>query len=127
MNVKILEADGKPAFAVLPYEQYQALRERAEDASDAVALARFAKRFAKGREETIPAEVIDRMLAGESPLRVWREARGMSAASLAQAVGITRAHVSKLESGAGDPSLSVLRKLAKVLHVDLDLLVGAGE
>jgi transcriptional regulator with XRE-family HTH domain len=68
--------------------------------------------------------VIDRILAGESPLRVWREERGMTATQLAAAVDITPAHVSKLESGKGEPSVSLLRKLAKTLDVDLDLLVG---
>jgi DNA-binding XRE family transcriptional regulator len=124
MSVKILEANGKPAFAVLPYDEYRALRELAEDATDAAALVRFAKRFAKGEERTIPARVIDRILAGESPLRVWREERGMTATQLAAAVDITPAHVSKLESGKGEPSVSLLRKLAKTLDVDLDLLVG---
>lgn len=106
---------------------YPALRLAAEDASDALAIARFAKRQAKSLEETVPAEVIDRILAGQPPLRVWRERRGMTAAALAAAVGITRAHVSKLENGKGDPSLSLLRKLAKVLNVDLELLVGPDE
>lgn len=124
MTVKILEADGKPAFAIVPYDEYRALRDLADDANDAAALARFAKRFAKGREKTVPSDIVDRMLAGESPLRVWRQHRGMSAAALADAADITPAHVSKLESGKGEPSLSLLRRLSRVLDVDLDLLVG---
>ena len=124
MNVKILETNGKPAFAVIPYDEYQALRDLAEDADDLSALARFAKRYSKGAEETFPSTLVDRLLAGESGLRVWREHRGLTAAQLAAAVKITPAHVSKLESGDGDPSLAVLRRLAKVLDVELDLLVG---
>jgi len=124
MSVKILEANGKPAFAVLPYDEYKALLEVAEDADDVAALARFAKRYAKGAEETVPAAVVDRLLAGESPLRVWREHRGMSAAQVAGAVGITPAHVSKLESGKGDPSVAVLVKLANVLHTSVEELIG---
>ena len=124
MNVKILQTNGKPAFVVMPYDEYQALRELAEDADDAAALVRFAKRYSKGAEETFPSEMVDRLLAGASPLRVWREHRGLTAAQLAAAVKITPAHVSKLESGNGDPSLAVLRRLAKVLDVELDLLAG---
>ena len=126
MSVKILEAHGKPAFAVLPYDEYRALRELAEDADDIAALARFAKRYSRGKEATVPIEVIDRILAGETPLRVWREYRGISAARLAVLVDITPAHMSKLESGKGDPSLGLLRKLGKALGVDLDLLAGSG-
>ena len=125
MTVKILEAKGKPAFAVLPYDEYVALRELAEDAEDAAALARFAKRYATGEEETVPAAVVDRLLAGEPPLRVWREFRGVSAAQLASAVNITPAHISKLESGRGEPSVSLLKKLAHALRVDMEALVGS--
>jgi DNA-binding XRE family transcriptional regulator len=124
VTVKILEAKGKPAFAVLPYDEYVALRELAEDAEDAAALARFARRYARGGEETVPAEVVDRLLSGEPPLRVWREFRGMTAAQLATAVQITPAHISKLESGKGDPSVMLLKKLARTLRVDMETLVG---
>jgi hypothetical protein len=30
------------------------------------------KRYAKENKDTVPIEAIDRILAGESPLRVWR-------------------------------------------------------
>ncbi len=124
MSAKILESDGKPMFAVIPYDEYRALADLAEDAGDVAALARYAKRYAQGREESFPAEVVDRLLAGESPLRVWREHRGMTAAALAQSVGVTAAHVSRIESGKCEPSVGVLRRFAKVLNVGLDLLVG---
>jgi DNA-binding XRE family transcriptional regulator len=124
VTVKILETKGKPAFAVLPYDEYIALRELAEDAEDTAALARFAKRYASGKEETVPVEVVDRLLAGESPLRVWRELRGMTAAQVAAAVQITPAHISKVEAGKGEPSVALLKRLARVLRVDMEALVG---
>ena len=124
MSVQILETNGKPAFAVLPYAEYRALRELADDADDAAALLRFAKRYAKGEVETVPIEVVDRLLAGDSPLRVWREHRGMTAAQLAAAADVTPAHISKLESGKGEPSVALLKKLAKVLAVQLEELAG---
>jgi len=127
MTVHILEKNGKPAFVILPYEEYKALIEVAEDADDVTALARFAQRYASGEEETVPAEVVDRLLAGESPLRVWREHRGMTAAQVAEAAGITPAHVSKLESGKGSPSVRVLVKIADVLNVSLEELIPTAE
>jgi DNA-binding XRE family transcriptional regulator len=123
-DVKILERNGKPAFAILPYEDYQALRGLAEDADDARALARFARRHAAGDEPTLPIALVDRLMAGEPPLRVWREHRGLSASALAATVGITPAHVSKLETGRGEPSISVLKRLSKALDADVDLLLG---
>ncbi len=126
-NVQILETKGKPAFAVLPIAEYSRLLELAEDAHDAAVLHRAAKRLASGEEATVPAEVVDRLLAGEPPIRVWREVRGLAAVALAQRVGVTPAHISKLETGKGMPSLSLLRKLARALDVDIDMLVGHDE
>ena len=126
MSVLILEADGKPAFAVLPIGEYRRLLELAEDASDAAALHRAAARYIAGKEETVPANVVDRLLAGEPPIRVWREYRGLSASALAEMLDVTPAHVSKLETGRGEPSIALLRKLSAVLDVDTDSLVGLG-
>lgn len=126
MSVQILEADGKPAFAVLPIDEYRRLLDLAADASDADALRRAAGRYASGKAETVSAEVVDRLLAGESPVRVWREHRGLTAAVLAEMLGVTPAHVSKLETGKGEPSTGLLRKLSAVLDVDVDLLLGTG-
>ncbi len=50
MSVQILETDGKPAFAVLPIDEYRRLLELAEDAKDAEALRRAARRCASGKE-----------------------------------------------------------------------------
>jgi ribosome-binding protein aMBF1 (putative translation factor) len=124
MKTTILEANGKPAFAIVPWDEYQALRALAEDAGDAAALLRHVKKSARRGEDTIPAEVIDRLLADEPPLRVWREHRGLSATRLAKSVGVTVAHISKIESGKGEPSLPLLRKLARALQIDSGLLVG---
>lgn len=123
MKPHVLEADGRPAFVVLPYDDYQALLDLVEDARDAEAIERFARELADGDEETVPIEVLDRLLDGEPPLRVWREHRGLSGAQLAAAVGVTPAHVSKLESGRSEPSLKVLRRLAEALDFDLEDLV----
>jgi len=126
-NVQILQTKGKPAFAVVPIAEYRRLLELDEDAKDAAALHRAAKRLASGEEATVPADVVDRLLAGEPPTRKWREVRGLTAVALAQRVGVTPAHISKLETGKGTPSLNLLRKLARALDVDIDMLVGHEE
>jgi DNA-binding XRE family transcriptional regulator len=125
MSVQILETDGKPAFAVLPIDEYRRLLDLAEDAKDAEALHRAARRYASGKEKAIPAEVVDRLLAGAPPIRVWREHRGLTAAVLAEMIGVTPAHISKLETGKGEPSIALLKKLAATLDVDIEALLGA--
>lgn len=127
MSVQILRANGKPVFAVLPIDEYRRLLGLAEDANDAEALHRAAKRHASGNEETIPAEVVDRLLAGESPIRVWRGHRRLTAAVLAEMIGVSPAHISALETGKGEPSISLLKKLAAILGVNAGSLVGADD
>ncbi|MDN5850680.1 MAG: helix-turn-helix transcriptional regulator, partial [Nitrococcus sp.] len=79
----------------------------------------------RGEEELIPAELGDALMQGENPIRVWRKHRGVSQAVLAAAAGITTAHVSQLEAGKRQPSVEVLRALARKLAVDMDdLLAG---
>ena len=58
------------------------------DAEDGAAVARFRARLAAGEEELVPAAVVDRLLAGESPVRVWREHRGITQSGLARASGV---------------------------------------
>jgi transcriptional regulator with XRE-family HTH domain len=52
--------------------------------------------------------------------------RKPAAAQLAAAVGVTPAHIFKLESGRGEPSVALLRRLASALDVDLGMLLPAG-
>jgi len=56
-------------------------------------------------------------------LRARREGRGWSQARLAQAAGISRGYLIRLEAAKQDPTLTVLAKLAKALKVSLVELV----
>jgi transcriptional regulator with XRE-family HTH domain len=57
-------------------------------------------------------------------IRYFREQIGMTQMALARAVGVAPPYVSQLEAGVRDPSLSVARKVAAALGVDVALLVG---
>jgi XRE family transcriptional regulator, regulator of sulfur utilization len=46
-----------------------------------------------------------------------RQAKGWSQAALAQRATITREYVAYIEGGRSDPSVGILRKLAKALGV----------
>lgn len=123
MNVHILERDGKPAFAILPMEEYERLIEALEDAADASVIDAFARDLAAGREETFPAEIADRLLDGENPVRVLRAHRGLTLVQLAERCQVTAAHVSQVEKGARSMSVALLKKMALALGVDPELLL----
>lgn len=110
-------------MVVLSRAEYDALVEAAEMLADVAAYDRAKARIAAGEDEMIPAEFVYRMMDGESPLRVWRDFRNLSAKDLAAQAGISTAYLSEIETGKKEGSLSVLKGIAKALNVDLDDLL----
>ena len=88
----------------------------------AIDIAAFDAALAKP-EETLPHESVRRLLAGESPCKVWREHRGLTQAELAQAAGLSQPAIAQIESGQRKPGVAALQKLAKALGLDMDDLV----
>ena len=110
-------------MVILPQADYEALLAAAENAADMDAIRRFNERLARGEEELLPAVMIDRILAGENPIRVWREHRGLSLKALAGKVGIAQPFLSQIETGKREGGIDTLRKLAAALNVTIDDLV----
>ena len=54
-----------------------------------------------------------------------RHARTLTQETLAKAAGVPRSTIANLESGLGNPSLTVLVKVANALGVPIDELLGA--
>jgi DNA-binding XRE family transcriptional regulator len=123
MKVQVLEKDGKEAFAVLPIDEYRALVQRLEDLEDAQDL----RSYRSNPGESFPSEVVNRLLDGENPVKVWREYRRLTQGQLAEQTGVTVSHISQIESGKRECSVKLLRSLARVLEVDADLLIGQDE
>jgi DNA-binding XRE family transcriptional regulator len=74
-------------------------------------------------EEFLPAEMVDALLDGANPIRVWREHRRLSQQQLAEVAGISKPYLSQLEAGKREASQRVIRRLAEALRVDLDDLL----
>ena len=79
--------------------------------------------LAAGEEELIPSEMVDRMLAGVSPVRVWREHRGLSQSELGRRSGVHRVALVKMEAGQRGGSVDTLKRLADALGVTVDDLI----
>ncbi len=110
---------GGETLILVPEAEYEALI----DALDIAEAKRIRADVAAGREEMIPAAIVDRFLAGENSIRVWREYRGLSAVDLAAKAGISGGYLSELEIGKKTGTLETLRKLATVLNLTVDDLV----
>lgn len=123
MSVQIIEKNGQPEWAVVPYEEYQRLVEEAEMLQDIRDYDEVKVAIAKGDEELIPSEVTYALLDGDNPIRVWREYRGLTQQQVAAQAGISKPYLSQLESGQRKGTTEVLSAIAKALNISLDDLV----
>ncbi|QJQ96085.1 MULTISPECIES: helix-turn-helix domain-containing protein [Halomonadaceae] len=106
-------------LVVLSEQDYATLLEQAEDYHDIQAANEARARIDAG-EESFPSRVVDALLDDVAPVRVFREYRGLRAGELAEKVGISQGYLSEIESGKKTGSLSVLKRIAEVLGVDLN-------
>jgi len=122
-NLQFIVAPNGDRLVVMPEDVFERLREAAEMAEDVAAYDEFKRRLAAGEEELIPSAVVDRILAGENLVRVWREHRGLTVAALAEKAGITQPYLSQIETGKREGTLQTMKKIAEALKIGLDDLV----
>ena len=118
MIAQIVEIAGRK-MAVLPVEDYARLIDIVEDKADAIAAEAAERRRVEG-EEYLPAEMVDRILNGESALRVWRKHRGFTLDQLAAATGSRKSTLSLIENGKAQGKPALWRALADALSVSAD-------
>jgi len=112
-------------MVTIPKDEYLRLKAIEEDMADLHSAADILARIKTGTEELIPSAVVDRLLAGDAPLMVWREHRGLSQAELARQSGANRIQIIDIEAGRKTGSAATLKKLATALHLDMDDLFDA--
>ncbi len=122
MSVQIIERDGTPEWAVIPYKEYLRLVEEAEMLEDIREYDKAIEAIADG-EELIPNGIVYAILDGENPIRVWREFRGLTQRELAEAAGISKPYLSQIESGKRSGTTDVLSAIANALDLSLDDIV----
>ncbi len=123
-KVQFIKAEDGSELAVIPRSDYERLVATDEDRADN-ALADAAERRLADGEETVPVDMAKRLLAGEHPVRVWREHRGLRVGELAARAGLTQPQVSYIETGKRKGTFETMVALARALDVDLDDLVPA--
>lgn len=117
----IVDEAGQPAYAVIPWREYKRLVSIDNDGAmtdeELYDLAKTAG------DESFPAAVVDRLLAGESPIRVYRDHRGLTQKQLADAAGINPVYLSQIETGKRTGSAKTLASIAGALRVEVDDLI----
>jgi DNA-binding XRE family transcriptional regulator len=104
-------------LVVVPKRDYDRLVEAAED----TALARLGDvaraQLDAGDDELLSPDIGDRLLAGENPVRVYRDLRGLSLERLAREAGIEPSRLAAVEEGALPAEAGIREALAQVLRV----------
>jgi DNA-binding XRE family transcriptional regulator len=99
---------------------YDALLEALEDALDLAALREAEAAVQRGESELLPIEMVERLLAGENPVRVWRTHRGMTAHELAKIAMLAPSYLSEIETGKKPGSVDAIARLARALGVAME-------
>jgi DNA-binding XRE family transcriptional regulator len=112
-------------IVTLTRADYDALLQQIEDAEDlAAVVAAEAREAILGKEaaraDYLPIELVERLSAGEHPIRVWRAHRGLTREALAAAAGVSPSYLSEIETRRKPGSLAAVVKLAAALRVPLD-------
>jgi hypothetical protein len=121
MDVQVIKDEkGRPAYAVVPWSKYEKLLARGDE--DAALIA--AGDAARG-DDVFPAEIAARLVAGEVPLKVIREWRGLTQEELTLRSGVNSKYISQIERRADGRALGrrTAAKLAIPLNVKPDSLL----
>ena len=102
-NIQYIEQNGKPVFAVIPYDEYLKLL--------------------PSEDVTIPHEVVGLVIKkGMNLVRAWRTHLGLTQSEIAKKAGITQAALSQMEKTENSLRTNTLEKLAKAMNLSVDQL-----
>jgi len=108
-NTQIITQDGQPAFAVIPWDEYQ--------------------RLLKGQIEPdesdiwFPNDVVKANIRGDSLIKAWREHFGLTQGELAAKAGLKQPALARLEKADSTPRKSTLKKLADAMDISVEQLI----
>ena len=105
----ILMANGKPAFVVLPYEEYLALTKTARVPAD----------------DSIPHEVVKLQFSNDwSLVRAWREYLGITQTEMAERLQIRQPTYANMEALDAKPRKATIKRIAEALNLSTEQVMG---
>lgn len=120
----LLDANGRPQYAVLPIEDYWALtgdggpaaaQRQAEEPKDPLG------RDAPAIE--VPPEVEQAIAQGLHPIAAWRSYRGLTQEVLAGWIGFDEEDIAYFEENDAVPTVEILQMIANALDVPIQALL----
>ncbi|PLW77880.1 helix-turn-helix domain-containing protein [Cohaesibacter celericrescens] len=117
----LLDENGLPDKVVMSWADYIALE---PDAADMHLSDEQLYDKAKAEEgEYFPEEVVDALLDGTNPVKVYRKYRGFTQKQLAATIGHKQELISQIENGRRSGSIDTIKAIAEALSVDVGDLV----
>ena len=106
---QIIIQNGKPAFAVIPWDEYQELIQiqATTDESDV----------------WFPNEVVKANVRGDTLIKAWREYFKLTQAELAAKAGMKQSSLARLEKSTTSPRKATLAKLAEAMGIETEQLI----
>jgi ribosome-binding protein aMBF1 (putative translation factor) len=108
-NPQIITQNGKPAFAVIPWNEYQTLIRNQIDPDES--------------NIWFPNEVVKANVRGDSLIKAWREHFKLTQAELSEKAGMKQSALARLESGSTTPRKSTLAKLSDAMGISVEQLI----
>lgn len=75
------------------------------------------------RRDYLTGDEMKRILDDESPVKVWREKRGLTQRELAEQAVVSPSYLAEIETGKKPGSAAALRKLSRVLAIPMENLL----
>ena len=75
------------------------------------------------RRDYLTGDEMKRILDDESPVKVWREKRGLTQRELAEQAAVSPSYLAEIETGKKPGSAAALRKLSRVLAIPMENLL----
>ena len=101
----------------VPQAEYDALVERCSELEDRLAA------MDADNGVRVPHEVALTIFEGKSPVRAYREYRGLTLRQLSLKAGVSASYMSEIESGRKAGSASALFRIANALDTTIDTLL----
>jgi len=107
-EVQIIEHNGHPAFAVIPWHDFEAIEP---------ALERH-----RALRSGIPHAVVERMALNDvHPVRAWREHLGLDQSDVAVRAGMKQPALARIEAGQGGKTRKdTLTRLARAMGLSIE-------
>jgi len=106
---QIIIQNGKPAFAVIPWNEYKELLDNQIEADES--------------DVWFPNEVLKANVRGDSLIKAWREYFKLTQLELSAKAGMKQSALARIENNNANPRKATLTKLAKALEIDLEQLI----